>query len=175
VLRLTSAGKNARDFSLTPAKGSKMRVVFVGAALLFFTSGAIAAPLRARNATSVRVAVDGRRERAFGVRGAAHGWRLELLGARAAVAEIHDVTPGAQPGKWLVPLDDDAVVFDDARFVAGHAYRVELRRGVESVGSALVYLYPPRAQKSARVQFDDSEAASSDGDDEIAITPKPSL
>ncbi len=139
------------------------------ALLLAVAAPALSAPLAARNGSSVNVSVAGKRERGIGLRAQASGWRLELRGAAAGTAEVVDVTQGALGSKWMVQVEDGALVFDAARFVAGHAYRVELK----SSGSSLIYLYPPAARKSQNVVFADSETPAAD--DGIAITPKSAL
>jgi hypothetical protein len=137
--------------------------------MLALAAPALAAPLAAKNGSTVHVKVEGKRERGIGLKAQASGWRLELRGAASGTAEIVDVTQGALGSKWMVQVEDGALVLDASRFVAGHAYRVELPKS----GSALVYLYPPAARKSHNVVFADSEAPASD--DGIAITPKSAL
>ncbi len=146
------------------------------AAMLVGVGAAQAAPLRVRNGSSVRVALAGKREMGQGIRPRAHGWELQLSSAApaGAVAEVLDVTEGAAAAaKWTVEVADGAVFLDDERFVAGHAYRVLVRHGAESLGTALVYLYPPAVAARHRVTFDDADATG--GDDGIAITKKPTL
>ena len=133
---------------------------------------AYAAP-RARNGETVRVALTsdgGRHERAVGLRHVPNGWRLELADAEpVASAQIHDVTSGVTPSKWVVGIERNQLVLDESRFVAGHAYRVELPSG-----SLLVYLYPPPAgARRSHVSFD--ETPSDTGEDGIAITPQSAL
>lgn len=147
--------------------------------LLMLDFVAYAAP-RARNALRlaqgeriVYVAVTsdgGRHERAVGLRHVPNGWRLELADAEpVGSAQIHDVTSGAVSSKWVVGIERNQLVLDETRFVAGHAYRVEL-----ASGSLLVYLYPPPAgARRTRVSFD--ETPSDAGEDGIAITPKSAL
>jgi nitrogen fixation protein len=136
--------------------------------ILSVATPALSAPLPAKNGSTINVKVEGKRERGIGLKAQANGWRLELRGAASGTAEVVDVTQGALGSKWMVSVEDGALVFDAARFVAGHAYRVELKSG-----SALVYLYPPTSRKSHSVVFADSEAPAAD--DGIAITPKSAL
>lgn len=146
------------------------------AAMLLCAGVAEAAPLKVRNGASVRVALAGKREMGVGLRPHGHGWEL-LLSSQlpvGAVADVFDVTEGAAGAKWTVEVSDGALFLDDETFIAGHAYRVVVRRGSESLGSALVYLYPPTVASHHKVTFDDvdTSAAPSDG---IAIAKKPTL
>ncbi|HEX8954199.1 MAG TPA: hypothetical protein VF945_20225, partial [Polyangia bacterium] len=74
-----------------------------------------------------------------------------------------------------VQVEDGVVFLDQETFIAGHAYRVLVRRGPEALGATLVYLYPPSSVASRhKVTFDDAEAGagSSDGP---ALVKKPTL
>jgi len=139
-------------------------------ALLLLAGPALAAPLSAKNGRSVNVSLRGKRERGIGLKAQSAGWRLELRNGAEETAEVIDVTQGVTPSKWLVPVEDGALVFDAPRFVAGHAYRVELKRA----GSALIYLYPPPVGKrTSKIEFVADESPLDDGG--IAITPKSAL
>lgn len=151
-----------------------MRGLALGVMLVLVGGTAAAPPLRIRNGSTVRVVVHGKREAGVGLRPRSGGWRLELAAAATEIVDVVDVTEGANATKWTVDVVDGALILDEARFVAGHAYRVTLRHGTEALGSALVYLYPPSVASRHKVTFDDSEAASSAGED-IAITKKPTL
>jgi len=136
------------------------------------SQAAVAGSMRAKHASSVRVAVRGHREAGFGLRGTSRGWRLDLGRVLTAV-ELVDVTDGAVPSRWVVEAVDGALTLDPERFLAGHAYRVELRSGE----SMLVYLYPPsvsaRSSRAERLVFgEESDDVSDDG---IAISPKSAL
>jgi hypothetical protein len=133
---------------------------------------ALGAPLRVKNGHAVQLRLGAGRERGVALRPMGRSWRLELGRSDAERAELVDVTVGAPASRWTVAVVGDALTLDPARFVADHAYRVQLRRGVEDVGSALIYLYPPRTSAKQTLEFSDDEAP---GDDEIAVTPKPSL
>jgi len=63
---------------------------------------AVAAPLKIRNGSSVRVALHGKREAGVGLRAGRGGWRLELAAAPSDVADVVDVTDGANGAKWTV-------------------------------------------------------------------------
>lgn len=141
--------------------------------LLLVDFVAHAAPPRARNGEIVRLASTadgGRHERAVALRCKDGAWRLELAeSAPVATAQVSDVTAGVAGSKWSVAVDRSALVLDGVRFVAGHAYRVEL-----PAGSLLVYLSPPAAVRTSRVRFE-AEAAPTTTDDGIAISPKSAL
>lgn len=148
----------------------------IGVSLVALVGGTAAAmPLKVRNGSSVRVALNGKHEAGVGLRQKAGGWKLELTAAPEDVADVVDVTDGANGARWTVDVRDGALFFDAERFIAGHAYRVSLRHGTEAHGSGLVYLYPPPASaKKQKVTFDD-DAPASTGDGEIATIKKPSL
>ena len=77
--------------------------------------------------------------------------------------------------KWTVQVEDGVVFLDQETFVAGHAYRVLVRHGAESLGATLVYLYPPSSMaKRSKVTFDDADT-SDNGGDGPAIVKKPTL
>jgi hypothetical protein len=140
------------------------------------TLPAAAEPLRTRSGQSVQVALSGHRERGVGLRPGSHGWSLTLADSAAGVAEVHDVTAGAGNAKWLVSVVDASLRFDPARFVAGHAYRVELKRGTLSLGSALVYLFPPpRGRATSHVTFRTDEEPAGEGDEGLTPLPKSAL
>ena len=138
-----------------------------------------AAPLKLQGGSTVRVAVHGKREVGVGLKmpkRSDHGWRLALGAANGAdVADAVDVTDGANEARWTLSVRDGALFFDDDRFVAGHAYRLVVRRGLEERGTALVYLYPPAMASKSEVSFDDEGATAGGSDDEIAISKKPTL
>jgi hypothetical protein len=60
------------------------------------------------------------------------------------------------------------LVLDAARFLPGHVYRLELRLNRLLVGSALVYLYPPPAE---RVSIDAEAAPTPPNDDGFGPAP----
>jgi len=134
---------------------------------------AAAAPLKVRNGSTVRVALNGKREAGVGLRAARGGWRLELAAAPTDVAEVVDVTVGANSTKWTVDVVDGALLLDEERFVPGHAYRVNLKHGSEMVGSTLIYLYPPAVASRHKVTFEADESDTSGGDP--LISKKPTL
>jgi hypothetical protein len=150
-----------------------MKAAWLGLTLLAFGGVATAAPLKVRNGSSVRVAVHGKREAGVGLRAQKGGWRLDLAPTAEAVADVLDVTEGFN-ATWTVDQTAGGGLFlDSERFIAGHAYRVTLRKGTEALGSTLVYLYPPTGPAKSRVTFDDD--ATSGGDGDIAISKKPTL
>ena len=147
-----------------------------GLALVAILGGtATASPLKIRNGSTVRVALAGKREAGIGLRPHAGGWQLELAPLPGAVADLFDVTEGASAAKWTVQVDDGVVFLDQETFIAGHAYRVIVRRGPEALGTTLVYLYPPSmAARQHRVTFDDADAVGR-GSDGPVISKKPTL
>ena len=138
-----------------------------------------AAPLKLHGGSSVRVAVHGKREVGVGLKmgkSGEHGWRVELGAANGAdAADAIDVTDGANEARWTMAVRQGALFFDDDRFIAGHAYRLVVRRGVEERGTALVYLYPPVMASKSQVSFDDEGTTAGGSNDEIAISKKPTL
>jgi hypothetical protein len=155
-----------------------MRLVSLGFVALFLTVAAgpaAASPLRVRNGSSVRVAVHGKREAGVGLRAQKGGWKLDFGASADEVADVIDVTDGANSARWTVEVAGGALFFDTDRFIPGHAYRVSVRKGTEAVGSALVYLYPPAAAAKSRVTFDDDAAKSGADGEDIAISKKQTL
>ncbi|HEY1586481.1 MAG TPA: hypothetical protein VGH63_12390, partial [Polyangia bacterium] len=148
----------------------------VGLALVAMLGGAaMASPLKIRNGSTVRVALQGKREPGVGLRVRNGGWQLELSPVQTgAVADLFDVTDGATASKWTVQVEDGVIFLDQETFVAGHAYRVLVRRGSESLGAALVYLYPSSVATRTKVTFGDSDATG-DSSDAPATIKKPAL
>jgi hypothetical protein len=154
--------------------------VLVALVSIAAAGSAEARTLRLQGGSTVRVVLSGKSERGVGLRALDGGrWRLQLPDAvEGDEAVLVDVTEGAVGTKWVLAVDGGVLVLDGTRFVPGHAYRVELKRGG---GSALVYLYPPRPTKGRdRVVFDEDRPAPAvapalDDNDGIAITPKPAL
>lgn len=153
-----------------------MRGMIAGLALVAMLGGvATASPLKIRNGSTVRVALQGKREAGVGLRMHGGGWQLELAPLTGAVADVFDVTEGAMGGKWTVEVEDGVVFFDQETFIAGHAYRVMVRRGSEWLGTTLVYLYAPSVASTKRkVTFDDADANGPSGDGP-ALIKKPTL
>ena len=149
--------------------------VMAGIALAVILGGtATASPLKIRNGSTVRVALQGRREPGVGLRPRTGGWQLELAPLTGAVADLFDVTEGASAAKWTVQVEEGVVFLDQETFIAGHAYRVIVRRGSEAIGTTLLYLYPPTASTRHKVSFDDAETADRGGD-APATVKKPAL
>jgi hypothetical protein len=147
----------------------------VGLALVAFIGGAAAAsPLKIRNGSTVRVALHGKREAGVGLKKKGNAWRVELAVGAGETVELVDVTDGTPSAKWEVQPTDGALVLDEERFVPGHAYRLTLKKGLDALGSTLVYLYPPTMTGKSKVTFDD-EDTSGGGADDLAIVKKPSL
>lgn len=153
-----------------------MRGFLTGLALVAMLGSAAASSpsLKIRNGSTVRVALQGKREAGVGLRMRSGGWSLELQPLPGAVADVFDVTEGAGASKWTVQVDDGVVFFDQETFIAGHAYRVLVRRGAESLGTTLVYLYAPAVATRHKVNFDDAETSGSSSDGP-AIVKKPTL
>ena len=154
-----------------------MRATAVALLLLLAGGSAAAAPsLTVRHGRAIHVTINGRTEDAVALRFDRGGWRVALGGAAAAgTLVLRDVTLGATgPRLFQLPLAAGAIVLDDARFRADHAYRVELRRGTSIVGSALIYLQPVKHR--GPVVFDDGEtAAPATSGDELQTSDKGSL
>lgn len=150
-------------------------LVTAGIALVAMLGGAAkASPLKIRNGSTVRVALQGKREAGVGLKMRSGGWQLELTPIQGAVADVFDVTEGAVASKFTVEIQDGVVFLDQETFVAGHAYRVLVRRGAESLGATLVYLYPPSVAARHKVTFDDTDIGGSSGDGPT-IVKKPTL
>lgn len=137
------------------------------------------AEARVIRGSSIRVAIDGHREAGIGLRGDGRGWRLPLAQAGGATSVVLvDVTAPTHE-KWVLTVqsEDGTLTLDGGRFVGGHAYRLEVRRGAAIVDRALVYLYPTRSSKNARVEFDvdGPDSLASNNDEDIRLTPKSAL
>src|SRR5450432_2830672 len=130
------------------------------------------ARLRIRNGHSLTVALGKTREAAVGIRPEKKLWALELDAALVgADAELRDVTPDVTGARWTLAVESARLVLDGARFLPGHVYRLELRRDRLLVGTALVYLYPPPAERVSRVTLDAEAAPSPPTDDGFAPAP----
>jgi hypothetical protein len=132
------------------------------------------ARLRIKNGRGITIALGKTREAATGIRPDKQdkkAWALELdpsfVGAEA---DLRDVTPDVAGARWSVPVTTARLVLDGARFLPDHVYRIELRRDRQALGAALVYLYPPPAERVTRVNLDDKPAA---GTDDIGFAPLP--
>lgn len=148
-------------------------IALVAATVILGAGVAVAAPLKIRNGSTVRVALAGKREAGVGLKPRNGGWQLELSPLPGAVADVFDVTEGSAASKWTVQVEEGVVFFDQETFMPGHAYRVLVRRGAEALGATLVYLYPPTVAARHKVTFDDAEAAvAGDGP---TIMKKPTL
>jgi hypothetical protein len=113
------------------------------------------APLRIKNGHKMTVRLGKTREAAVGIRSERQVWTLELTrDLVGAVAELEDVTPRWQNARVSVPVESERVVLDGERFLPDHVYRLEIRRARQLVGSALVYLHPPRVERVKRVEFE---------------------
>jgi len=153
-----------------------MRGMIAGVALVAMLGGAAtASPLKIRNGSTVRVALQGKREPGVGLRARSGGWQLEVAPLPGAVADVFDVTEGSSASKWTVQVEDGVIFFDQETFLPGHAYRVLVRHGAESLGTTLVYLYPSTvATRQHRVTFDDADAVGN-ASDGPALIKKPTL
>jgi hypothetical protein len=153
-----------------------MRGTAIGLLLLALGGTAAAAPLKIKGGSPVRVAVHGKREAGIGLKAQKGGWRVDVAAKADEVVELIDVTDGANGTRWNVDVRDGALVLDNERFIAGHAYRLMVTKGMEPVGSALVYLYPPLSSARSRVTFEDDSAGGGLGmDGEIGVMKKPTL
>lgn len=140
---------------------------------------ASAAPL-VQNGSSVRVVLPEGKKLATAVRADKQGWTLKLR-AETGMINLVDVTAGAAAVKYVISLDktDDAgvVILDNDRFVAGHAYRVELREPSGTVQTSHIYLVPPKHVGNGKMTVSFSGAADDCvGDDgELRIRDKGAL
>ncbi len=103
-----------------------------------------AAPLKIKNATTVRVTMAAGAQRGVAVKPGEDGWKLQLILAKASQdtsVEIIDVTPGTLASTVSVGLRGEEALLDSQRFFGGHVYRVQVRVGA-GLESAYVYLYP---------------------------------
>jgi hypothetical protein len=125
-----------------------------------------AAPVHIKNGRSVNVVLGKTREAAVGIRPEKKAWPVELgAGLVGAEADLQDVTPDVAGARWVVPVVAPRLSLDEARFLPGHVYRLELRRERRLLGSVLVYLFPPPAARVSRIELDDGpEPPSDDGD-----------
>ena len=158
-------------------KGARnMRLICLALIISSLVPFAGRADARVLPGPSVRVAIEGHREPGIGLHGSGRGWRLPLGAAEATSVVLVDVTAPTRD-KWVVPVGGRAVVLEGARFVGGHAYRVEVMRGMTIVDHALVYLYPTRGGRTTKVEFDVDGDGAGDGaaSDEIRLTPKSAL
>jgi hypothetical protein len=132
---------------------------------------ATAEPTRVRNGFTVFLQLGKTREAALGIHADKRGWRLVLSAAVTGEVELRDVTPGKARTKLKVTAKGRELLLEADRFVAGHAYRLEVRE--KDATPLLVYLCPPDARQVNRVSFDAEEAA--DDDDGMPHTEKGSL
>jgi hypothetical protein len=126
-----------------------------------------AAPrLRIRNAHHMNVSLGKTRQDALGVRPDKKAWQLELdADLIGADADLEDLTPNARAGRWTLPVAGPKLELDAERFLPSHVYRLDIRRARVLVGTALVYLYPPPAERVRRVDLDDRPEAAARPDD----------
>jgi hypothetical protein len=64
-----------------------------------------------------------------------------------------------------LPVAGPKLELDAERFLPSHVYRLDIRRARVLVGTALVYLYPPPAERVRRVDLDDRPEAAARPDD----------
>jgi len=122
---------------------------------------AAAPKLLLKNASSIRVTLGYKRhEPASGIRPEKGVWnvvaRTDLTGSSA---ELIDLTPNAPRSRWQVEVQGDKLVLDTRRFVPSHVYQLDVRKEKKLVGTVLVYLYPPAAGGTDKVEFKDEEVA----------------
>jgi hypothetical protein len=151
-----------------------MRSQWLGIVLITLVCGAAAAEptARFRGGSTMKVVLRGQPQTSLGLRFGQDGWRLAVDAAARDVADVVDITDGAAANKWVLEVVEGALVFDDKRFVADHAYRVTLRRGIRNLVSTIVYLHPRPASAKQKIKFD---ADDSGGGGDLDFGPKPSL
>jgi hypothetical protein len=122
--------------------------------------GAPAPRLRIKNASAIRVVLGTRRhEPASAIRPEKGVWNVVLVSdLTGASAELVDLTPEAPRSRWSVAVQGDKVVLDAHRFMPTHVYQIDVRKDRAVIGTALLYLHQPPAEKLGRVEFTDSEA-----------------
>ena len=151
-----------------------MRIFALSLLLLASPARPAAAAGRAVMGEIVRVSLQGRRELGIGLRPNAGGWRIGLHGEATSI-ELTDQT-GSTHDKWVLPITAQPLQLDAGRFQGGHAYRFELHRGGTIVDRGIVYLFPARGGRNARVEFDvDAAATVSSNTDGIPVLPKSAL
>lgn len=137
------------------------------ASLLAFAPLALAGaptPLRIKNGQSITVGLGKAREAATGIRPEKKVWTLELDAALlGAEADLRDVTPNVVGSRWNLPVATTRLVLDAERFLPDHVYRLDLRRERQHLGSVLVYLYPPPAERVTRVNLEEEHEPPSEG------------
>jgi hypothetical protein len=142
-------------------------VVLLVAGVAEAGSTTVVAPhLRIKNGHHMNVSLGKSRQDAIGVRPDKKVWSLELdAGLIGADAELEDVTPSARGERWTLAVASPKLALDPTRFVPSHVYRLDIRRAHVLVGTALVYLYPPPAERVRRVDLDDGPEAAERPDD----------
>jgi hypothetical protein len=143
--------------------------------LLLSTGTAFAAPL-VQSGSTVRVVLPEGKKAANALKADKLGWTMKVR-ATDGMINLVDVTANAAPMKYVISLQDSetpgVVILDNDRFVAGHAYRVELRDSLGGVQTSHVYLVPPKTVNTAKVSF--SAADDCAGSDELRVSDKGSL
>lgn len=135
--------------------------------------------LRLKAAQAIRVTLGTRRhEPASGIRPEKGVWNVvpTTISLKGATAELVDLTPYAPRSRWVVQVQGDKLVLDADRFRPTHVYRLEVRKEKRVIGTALVYLYPPPAERVGKVEFNDEETSSKKDDSPgVARVPKGDL
>ncbi len=143
---------------------------------LFVSGSALAAPL-VQSGSTVRVVLPEGKKAANAIKPDKLGWTMKVR-AESGMVNLVDVTAGAMPMKYVFSLAEaqtpGVLVLDSDRFVAGHAYRVELRDSSGGVQTGHVYLVAPRGINTAKVSFTGGADDHSD-DGELRIRDKGSL
>jgi hypothetical protein len=143
--------------------------------------GAPVPRLRIKNASAIRVALGTRRhEPASAIRPEKGIWNVVLFSdLTGASAELVDLTPDAPRSRWSVEVKGDKIVLDAHRFVPTHVYQIDIRKDRAVIGTALLYLHQPPAEKLNRVEFTEMEAKGKGGEkavkkvDASGIAPVP--
>jgi len=128
--------------------------------------GAPAPRLRIKNASAIRVTLGTRRhEPASAIRPEKGIWNVVLASdLTGASAELVDLTPDAPRSRWSVEVQGDKIVLDAHRFAPTHVYQIDVRKERAVIGTALLYLHQPPAEKLGRVEFTDGEAKGKQGE-----------
>ena len=151
-----------------------MRISLLGF-LLLLSSVASARPApKVLSGMAVRVAIEGRLERAIGLHSSDGGWQLSTARSSITRAELVDQTASTHD-KWIVATEGDDITLDAARFQPTHSYRVELYAGSRLVEEGVIYLYAaPRHGRTQRIVFAPGHQVV-EADEPISVIPKSSL
>jgi hypothetical protein len=133
--------------------------------------------LHIKNAQFVRVSLGSKRhEPASAIRPEKGVWNVVTASdLKGAGAELIDLTPDAPRSRWVVDVQGDKLVLDARRFLPTHVYQLDVRKEKRLIGTALIYLYPPPAEKVGHVEFKDEDSKKKDDSGDLTSVPKGDL